>query len=515
MRGLIPRSIEEIGAHKVQKEKEGWTFSMDVSFLEIYNDELRDLLRVNQKEKLKHEIKVGSDGRRTVTNLTIIPTDPNDKEAVDTILALAAKRRSTAVTSMNATSSRSHSVFTLHMTSKHEGDNKVVRGTLQLVDLAGTERLDRSGAIGHRAKEATAINKSLSSLVGVLTAIQNKQDHIPFRNSPLTYLLEPALKEGGKVCILVNISLAEANLKESVCSLRFARNAKKVELGKPKRMIEVVKQSKHGNSSMRVTTAKAPPDLNNDPSSNQGTRPEGNNRREIVHDSTSEEEEDDDDEEDDDKSHDDNSEKESTDDDEDDHDDLLLKEAVERHCEQKKKDKRQAKKQLDEAQKEAEAKDKRIESLETKEKEMEEEIKTLKQDKTSLTGQIQAKDDKIEELVALNKTKNKVIKSLKKEKDEEIEVKDEEIEELKKQLEDAQAVMSTLEGEVEQRDTTIRDMEIEVADRDTTIETLEDNVRTLDNNVEILTEEVGDLRAEVEQNDEAIEIAQNALKRRR
>jgi len=258
-RGLIPRSIEEIGAHKLQKEKEGWTFSMDVSFLEIYNDELRDLLRVNQKEKLKHEIKLGRHGRRTVTNLTIKTTDPNDKEAVDTILALAAKRRSTAVTSMNATSSRSHSVFTLHMTSKHEGDNKVVRGTLQLVDLAGTERLDRSGAIGRRAKEANAINQSLSSLAGVFTAIQTKQKYVPFRNSRLTYLLQPALKEGGKVCMLVSISPAETSLQESVCSLRFASKVNKCEL-KPERMIEEVKQSKHGNSSMSSngdTTAKA------------------------------------------------------------------------------------------------------------------------------------------------------------------------------------------------------------------------------------------------------------------
>ena len=104
-RGLIPRSIEEIGAHKLQKEKEGWTFSMDVSFLEIYNEALRDLLRENQTEETKHEIKGSSDGgRRRVTNLTIIPTDPNDKEAVESILALAAKRRSTAATGMNATS---------------------------------------------------------------------------------------------------------------------------------------------------------------------------------------------------------------------------------------------------------------------------------------------------------------------------------------------------------------------------------------------------------------------------
>jgi len=256
MRGLIPRSIEEIGAHKLHIEKEGWTFSMDVSFLEIYNEALRDLLRDNQKEECKHEIKVGSDGRRTVTNLTIIPTDPNDKEAVDTILALAAKRRSTAATGMNATSSRSHSVFTLHMTAKHEGQNKVVRGTLHLVDLAGSERLDRSGVTGQHAKEAMAINKSLSSLADVFTAIGQKQSHVPFRNSRLTYLLQPALSGDGKMCMFVNISPTEASLQESLCSLRFASKVNKCELGKAKRTIEEVKQSKRGSSSMSSSSNK-------------------------------------------------------------------------------------------------------------------------------------------------------------------------------------------------------------------------------------------------------------------
>jgi kinesin family protein C1 len=89
MRGLIPRSIEQIGNYQQTLEKEGWVYNMDVSFLEIYNESIRDLLRDNPKEESKHEIKVGSDGRRTVTNLTIKSIDPNNKSEVDGVLALA------------------------------------------------------------------------------------------------------------------------------------------------------------------------------------------------------------------------------------------------------------------------------------------------------------------------------------------------------------------------------------------------------------------------------------------
>ncbi|EED86260.1 predicted protein, partial [Thalassiosira pseudonana CCMP1335] len=252
MRGLIPRSIEQIGNYQKTLEKEGWVYNMEVSFLEIYNESIRDLLRDNPKEESKHEIKVGSDGRRTVTNLTIKSIDPNNKSEVDGVLALAAKRRSIASTDMNTTSSRSHSVFTLSLTAQHEELNQIVRGTLNLVDLAGSERLDRSNAAGKQAKEAMAINKSLSSLTDVFTAIRNKTSHIPFRNSKLTYLLQPSLSGDGKTLMVVNLSPTEASVQESLCSLRFAQNVNACELGKAKRAIEEVGgTSKRGKSVKR------------------------------------------------------------------------------------------------------------------------------------------------------------------------------------------------------------------------------------------------------------------------
>ena len=246
MRGLIPRSIQKIAAHKKQLTIEGWTFSMEVEFLEIYNECVRDLLRTENayEGELKHEIKVDGEGRRTVTNLTVKSIDPSNCDAIRDLLTLAAKRRSTAATDMNAESSRSHSVFTVRMTAKHEGRNQAVHGTLNLVDLAGSERLNRSNAEGQQAKEAISINKSLSSLTDVFTAIGQKQSHVPFRHSRLTYLLQPSLSGDGKTLMLVNISPTEASVQESLCSLRFASRVNKCELGKAKRSIEELKHTK-------------------------------------------------------------------------------------------------------------------------------------------------------------------------------------------------------------------------------------------------------------------------------
>jgi len=468
MRGLIPRSIEEIGAHKLHIEKEGWTFSMDVSFLEIYNEALRDLLREKQTEELK--IKVGSHGRRTVTNLTIKPTDPNDKEAVDTILALAAERRSTAATSMNATSSRSHSVFTLHMTSMHEGENKVVRGTLHLVDLAGSERLDRSGAIGQRAKESVAINLSLSCLARVFNAIKKKERHVPFRDSQLTYLLQPALSGDGKMCMFVNISPTETSLQESLYSLLFARNVKKCKFGKAKRMIEEVEQAKRGNSSMS-SSAKAPPDL-----------------KEA------------DDEEDD--SHDDNSE-EGTDDDEDDHNSPGSHQG-----------KPKAKVQgggtggggrydsLKKAIREMEEEDaKEAEILEDEKQELFDENQTLKKENRILQNEVDEVQTSLADVQEeLRKTKDAYEEEKEglNEMDREAQT---EIDKLKQEKANRDATIGNLEATVAEQDTTIRSLTMEKADQDTTIETLESDktsltghIQTKDERIEELEEQLADAR---------------------
>ena len=255
MRGLIPRCLEQIGLHKIAEEKNGWVFKMEVSCLEIYNDSLNDLLRVDMNHKCKHQIMEGPHGRMEVNDLTVKVIDPNDRDTVDCILALAAMRRVTGKTRMNATSSRSHSVFTLNITATHYVLNQVLCGTLNLVDLAGTERLKRSHATGQRKNETVAINKSLSNLVDVVTAIKTNQSHVPFHNSKLTYLLRPALSGVGKTVMIVNLSPTEASVPETLCSLKFARKMKLCKLGKATRSIKEVSGETQAPSNAAATTS--------------------------------------------------------------------------------------------------------------------------------------------------------------------------------------------------------------------------------------------------------------------
>ena len=203
MRGIIPRAMEQVGQYKRELEGKGWEYTMEVSFIEIYNESIRDLLRSTVVDDGKHEIKKDIHGNTTITDITMINIDPNNNNDIESVMSLAAKHRSVGHTAMNEQSSRSHSVFALHLKAKNAAQGISLKGTLSLVDLAGSERVDRSGVTGSRLKETVAINKSLSALTDVFVAIGNKQAHIPFRNSKLTYLLQSALSGDGKTLMVI------------------------------------------------------------------------------------------------------------------------------------------------------------------------------------------------------------------------------------------------------------------------------------------------------------------------
>jgi kinesin family member C1 len=183
--GMIPRATHMIYEKATSLQEKGWTYSMEGSFVEVYNEEIHDLLG-NPKEfdKKKHEIRHDEQKKQTtITGLKTVPLDSPD--TVESILKQAATNRSVAATKSNERSSRSHSIFILKLLGKNSTTNETSEGTLNLVDLAGSERLKQSGAEGDRMKETQNINKSLSCLGDVIGALgQSKEGaHIPYRNS--------------------------------------------------------------------------------------------------------------------------------------------------------------------------------------------------------------------------------------------------------------------------------------------------------------------------------------------
>lgn len=180
----------------------GWDISLNVSMVELYNEDLRDLLTPpgantsTSAPSSSNKLKISyQSGRVAVAGLTSVVLESHDvdrgMDELDTLLEQAARTRSTASTGMNETSSRSHALFMLEVVCRH-ADGSCLYGALRLCDLAGSERLDRTGTLhdSARLKETVNINKSLSCLADVFMALANKAPHIPFRNSKLTLLLQ-------------------------------------------------------------------------------------------------------------------------------------------------------------------------------------------------------------------------------------------------------------------------------------------------------------------------------------
>ncbi|KAL6570718.1 hypothetical protein OROGR_000268 [Orobanche gracilis] len=258
-KGLIPRSLEQVFETRQILQAQGWKYEMQVSMLEIYNEAIRDLLAPNragfdlsraENAGKQYAIKHDANGNTHISDLTVI--DVRSSKEVSYLLDRASQSRSVGRTQMNEQSSRSHFVFTLRIMGFNESTDQQVQGVLNLIDLAGSERLSKSGSTGERLKETQAINKSLSSLSDVIFALAKKEEHVPYRNSKLTYLLQPCLGGDSKTLMFVNVSPDPSSVGESLCSLRFAARVNACEIGVPGRQTNLRSSSLSSDSRLSI-----------------------------------------------------------------------------------------------------------------------------------------------------------------------------------------------------------------------------------------------------------------------
>ena len=234
LRGVIPNACAHI--FEFVKASKDIEFLIRCSYLEIYSEEIRDLLAKDPKSSAKCEIKEDAQKGVFVKSLTDIVVENEDQIAMQ--LEKGIKLRTVAATNMNEQSSRSHSIFTIivEMSTKDpvSGKDMLRVGKLNLVDLAGSERQKKTGATGDTLKEGAKINLSLSALGNVISALsEGKSKHIPYRDSKLTRLLQDSLGGNTKTLMVAAIGPADFNFDESLSTLRYANRAKNIQ-NKPK-----------------------------------------------------------------------------------------------------------------------------------------------------------------------------------------------------------------------------------------------------------------------------------------
>lgn len=222
--GLVPRACERLFSLINQKE-EVVEASLKCSFLEIYRERIRDLLDTSDDPP---DLKIRQSEIKGNYVQGLIEKHVYGPQEIMSVIKEGAAQRTTASTNLNNTSSRSHAVLTITLTQKLQ-DGSELTSKMHLVDLAGSENVGRSEVTGTTLAETQAINKSLSCLGNVIFALTEKgREHIPYRDSKLTFLLQDSLGGNSKTCIVCTATPSVTCYSETVNTLKFAKRAKEI-----------------------------------------------------------------------------------------------------------------------------------------------------------------------------------------------------------------------------------------------------------------------------------------------
>jgi kinesin family protein C2/C3 len=211
-----------------EQRKDTFRYDIAVQMIEIYNEQVRDLLVTDGSNK-RLEIRNSSQKGLSVPDASLVPVS-STFDVID-LMKTGHKNRAVGSTALNDRSSRSHSCLTVHVQGRDLTSGAVLRGCMHLVDLAGSERVDKSEVTGDRLKEAQHINRSLSALGDVIASLAHKNPHVPYRNSKLTQLLQDSLGGQAKTLMFVHISPEADAVGETISTLKFAERVATVELG--------------------------------------------------------------------------------------------------------------------------------------------------------------------------------------------------------------------------------------------------------------------------------------------
>ncbi|XP_003488806.1 kinesin-like protein Klp98A isoform X1 [Bombus impatiens] len=243
--GLIPRICKTLFARMAAGKESGASYRTEVSFLEIHNERVRDLLRLDQSQS--HSLRVREHPKRGPYVQDLSSHLVYDYSDIQECMVRGNTHRTTASTNMNDVSSRSHAIFTITFVQAGLSEGNMPSETVSkvhLVDLAGSERANATGASGQRLKEGAHINKSLVTLGSVISALSEvsaagegsstskRGIFIPYRDSVLTWLLKDSLGGNSKTIMIATISPADCNYGETLSTLRYANRAKNI-INKP------------------------------------------------------------------------------------------------------------------------------------------------------------------------------------------------------------------------------------------------------------------------------------------